>query len=281
MTTPTLTPALLRDWSLPQPGSSKNQRGRVLVVGGSASTPGAATLAGLAALRVGAGVLAIAVPEVVAVPLAVTVPEAAVTGWTRSSSLGDRLEKANAVVVGPGIDDPDDAEALVDQVARHDSDLPVVLDAYALGALPQLDDAAKRLAHRLVLTPNHSEAARLLDTELDESRGAEDDADIAARIAERFAAVVSLQGAVATPEGGRYLPSTGAPGLGTSGSGDVLAGAVCGLLARGADLEQATCWATYLHAASGDRLAARIGRLGFLARELLDELPLVLDELSN
>ena len=71
----------------------------------------------------------------------------------------------------------------------------------------------------------------------------------------------------------------GHSGLATSGSGDVLAGAVGGLLARGAEPAQAACWAKYLHAAAGERLAARIGRLGFLAREVLAELPLVLSEL--
>jgi NAD(P)H-hydrate repair Nnr-like enzyme with NAD(P)H-hydrate dehydratase domain len=74
--------------------------------------------------------------------------------------------------------------------------------------------------------------------------------------------------------------SSGHPGLGTSGSGDVLAGAIGGLLARGTQPMQAAAWGTYLHAAAGDRLAARVGRLGFLARELLDELPLLLTELQ-
>ena len=70
----------------------------------------------------------------------------------------------------------------------------------------------------------------------------------------------------------------GHPGLGTSGSGDVLAGAITGLLARGASADQAACWGTFLHAVAGDRLAARVGRLGFLARELVDQLPIVLTE---
>jgi NAD(P)H-hydrate repair Nnr-like enzyme with NAD(P)H-hydrate dehydratase domain len=78
----------------------------------------------------------------------------------------------------------------------------------------------------------------------------------------------------------RGVPA-GGPGLGTSGSGDVLAGAIGGLIARGAETAEATCWATYLHARAGDRLAERIGPLGFLARELADELPLVLARSAN
>jgi NAD(P)H-hydrate repair Nnr-like enzyme with NAD(P)H-hydrate dehydratase domain len=106
------------------------------------------------------------------------------------------------------------------------------------------------------------------------------EAEAARDIAKRWDAVVSFYGAVATPDGSMRQLQTGHPGLGTSGSGDVLAGAITGLLARGVDLEQATCWGTYLHAAAGDRLAAKVGRLGFLARELLDELPLVITELQ-
>ena len=102
--------------------------------------------------------------------------------------------------------------------------------------------------------------------------------DAAVRIAERYGAAVSLSGCIASPDGRRWQVPTGHPGLGTGGSGDVLAGAIAGLLARGADAEQASCWGTYLHATAGDRLAARVGRLGFLAGELADELPVVLVE---
>jgi NAD(P)H-hydrate repair Nnr-like enzyme with NAD(P)H-hydrate dehydratase domain len=83
---------------------------------------------------------------------------------------------------------------------------------------------------------------------------------------------------VADADGRAWTVPTGHPGLGTSGSGDVLAGAVGGLLARGADPAQSAAWGTYLHGTAGDRLAARVGRLGFLARELATELPLVLVE---
>jgi len=93
--------------------------------------------------------------------------------------------------------------------------------------------------------------------------------------------VTTLYGQVATPDGRRWVEEGGDTGLGTSGSGDVLAGVVSGLLARGATPEQAACWATYVHAAAGQRLAARVGRVGFLARELVDEVPRVLSELAS
>ena len=81
---------------------------------------------------------------------------------------------------------------------------------------------------------------------------------------------------VATPDGRLFHNLDGNPGLGTSGSGDVLAGAIAGLCARGADPVQAAVWGVVLHARAGDRLAASVGPLGFLAREILDALPRVL-----
>jgi NAD(P)H-hydrate repair Nnr-like enzyme with NAD(P)H-hydrate dehydratase domain len=108
--------------------------------------------------------------------------------------------------------------------------------------------------------------------------GDRDGADVAAAVADRYGATVSYESWVAEPGGRRWIVPAGHPGLGTSGSGDVLAGAIGGLLARGADPAQAACWGTYLHSVAGDRLAARVGRLGFLARELVAELPLVIVE---
>ncbi|GAA2722210.1 NAD(P)H-hydrate dehydratase [Cellulomonas aerilata] len=281
-----VTPALLRDWPLPATEASKYGRGQVLVVGGARGTPGAAMLAAVASLRAGAGRLSLAVAESVAVPVAVAIPESGVVGLPETSSgsvrgdgaerLADSVASSDAVLVGPGLDDAEETAALLRGLAPHvGDDTAVVLDAYALGVLPGLDEVVERLAGRLVLTPNTGEAARLLGREIDD----DDLADAVAEIAARYGAVVSCYGEVADPTGGRWQMSTGYAGLATSGSGDVLAGVLCGLLARGADRAQATCWGTHLHAAAGDRLAARIGPTGFLARELLDELPVVLSEL--
>jgi ADP-dependent NAD(P)H-hydrate dehydratase len=286
-TTTVVTPALLRDWALPAVGSSKYGRGQVLVVGGARGTPGAAMLAAIASLRAGAGRLTLAVADSVAVAVAVAIPESGVVGLpeTASGSVrgdgGERLAgtvaSSDAVLVGPGLDDPEETAGLLRGLAAHvGPDTRVVLDAYALGVLPGLDDVVERLADRLVLTPNTGEAERLLGRPVDDGGLP----DAVAELAARYGAVVSCFGEVAAPDGRRWQMSTGYGGLATSGSGDVMAGGLCGLLARGADLDQATCWGTHLHAAAGDRLAARIGPTGFLARELLDELPVVLAELG-
>jgi hydroxyethylthiazole kinase-like uncharacterized protein yjeF len=285
-----LSPAGFRDWPLPKPDGDKSSRGRVLVIGGARSAPGAAMLAGLAALRVGAGVLTLAVGESVAGPVAAAVPEAGVL-WlpeTVSGSVAGNsieavrraLDSAAAILIGPGLDDIDETvELITGLVPEVAEDLPIVLDAYAIGALGHLPrSAVDALRDRLVLTPNHTELDRLLEAVGESGSAAESDPQ--GWLAEHYAAVLSSDNQIVTPTGERWQAPAGHSGLGTSGSGDVLAGALVGLLARGVPPAQAACWATYLHAASGDRLAARVGSLGFLARELLDQLPLVLTELQ-
>lgn len=301
----TITPLLLRDWPLPEAGEDKYSRGSVLVIGGARSTPGAVLLAGTAALRVGAGHLTLALAESVAPHAAVAVPECGVVGLPENGSgsvafssaasvaerLGSKLERADAVLVGPGLDDAAEAETLLHGLLEWDLSAtersgpgPVwVLDAYALGCLPRLRDSLDPWAGRLILTPNPREAAILLEEEPEEL-----DDGIAA-IARRYGAVVTCQGIIASDSsagfgsvsgsgsGSERVRSwrlgTGRGGLGTSGSGDVLAGAVAGLRARGATNEQSACWASHLHAVAADRLASQMGPLGFLARELADVLP--------
>jgi ADP-dependent NAD(P)H-hydrate dehydratase len=266
-----VTPALLHDWPLSAPDGDKRSRGTVLVIGGAAPTPGAALLAGHAALRSGAGVLQVCCAPEAALALAVGMPEARVTGW---NDLDGELDSADAVLVGPGLDDIDHALAMLQTVVACRAAL--VVDAYALGALshePGLLHGRDRLP---VLTPNSTEAAVLSGRD-----DPGDPGDVAAELAKRYQAVVSVRGHTATPQGERWHEEGGDIGLGTAGSGDVLAGLIAGLLARGAEPAQAACWAVHVHAAAGQRLAARLGRTGFLARELAAEAPLVLAALQT
>jgi ADP-dependent NAD(P)H-hydrate dehydratase len=257
-------------------------------------------LAGAAALRAGAGKLTLAVAESVAAQIGVALPECGAMGLPETAGgsvtgqgldrIASYLDRADAILVGPGLDDQDLAEdllrALLEREAgsggKDDGGGPaVVLDAYALGALASLADRLDPWKGRLILTPNPKEAEILL------GRGLGDLPADVAEIADRYQAVVSCQGLIARPPGDApeepelWKITTGYGGLGTSGSGDVLAGAIAGLRARGTSEAQAACWGTHLHAAAADRLASRLGPLGFLARELADELPALMLELNT
>ncbi|TDN90716.1 NAD(P)H-hydrate dehydratase [Microbacterium sp. BK668] len=271
-----VTPGLLRSWGLPDPGESKKSRGEVVVVGGSRRSPGAVFLAGEAALRVGAGRLAVVVPASVDAQLSVVMPEAAVHSLPEDADAplpdGPRssIESADAVLVGPGFDDPDETRSTLLAVAELDVEC-LVLDAFALGILPRVDRS--RLPAGLILNPNREEAAILAD------RDPGDESDLV-EIAQRYDAVVNCYGRVVTPTGETWVVPHGGPGLGTSGSGDVLAGAIAGFAARGVPLAQAAVWGSWAHARAGDRLTDEVG-IGFLARDIPPELTRAIREITR
>ena len=276
-----LTAHALRHWPLPAVprDADKEVRGRVLVVAGSRETPGAALLAGIAALRAGAGKLVIATGESVAGPVAIAVPEARVialpetaNGACRVDGL-QRIERAaaacDAALVGPGFMDEAGSIEFVAALLPLLAHAPVVLDALAMNVLGRV----RRLEQPVLVSPHAGEMARLQGCAKEEVAG---DASAAVEGALAWNAVVVLKGAttsIASPDGRLWRHDAGQPGLATSGSGDVLAGLFAGLAARGASLEQAAAWGVVLHAMAGTKLSRRLGPLGYLARELAGEVP--------
>lgn len=275
-----LDSALLRAMPLPRPGDGgKDERGRVLIAGGGPQLPGAVLLAGEAAVRAGAGKLQLAVAASAASALGVAVPEARVIALPEQGdaladdaheALTDHLSGCDALLLGPGLmaDGEPLARAVLEKIGGH----PLVLDAGALGGLRRETASACP-----VLTPHAGEMARLLDRSREAVEA--DPLGAARQASERFGAVVAMKGAsthVVAPDGRAALYAGGGPGLGVSGSGDVLAGVIVGLLARGVEPFAATAWGVWLHGEAGRRLAERIGPLGFLARELPREIPALL-----
>ena len=290
----TVTAAVLRAWSLPDPGTGKDARGRVLIVGGSDQTPGAVLLAAEAALRSGAGKLQVATTASTAVAVAVAIPEALVVPLPQApggdidpaaaEQLLDLAQGSSAVLLGPGMRDVDVARALLDGVVPHlgpDAVGALVLDAAAHAWVGQHEDGLRHLPGRVLLTPNPTELALTLGVEREEVTGAP--GEHARALALRVRAAVSCGGGeswISDAEGRLWVDQSGGVGLGVSGSGDVHAGIVTGLAARGAEPTQAAVWGAHLHGRAGDRLAASVGRLGFLAREVCPEVPRVLSELE-
>jgi ADP-dependent NAD(P)H-hydrate dehydratase len=284
--------SLLRRWPLPKLDGQlgKDDRGRVLVVGGSEQIPGAVILAAIGALRAGAGKLQIATSRSVASAVAISVPEARVIGLRQKASgelakdscrlVHDEAARCDALLIGPGMVDPAAGAALLRHCVAQPIRAPIVVDAAPLSAFS--DTAPKRLhAAGIVLTPHAGEMARLCGIERQEVLA--HPLQVAHETAQRLNAVVVLKGAhtyLAGPDGTAFHNVAGNVGLGTSGSGDTLAGIIAGLCARGAEPMQAAVWGVYLHAKAGDVLAKRIGRIGFLARELLSEIPALLSRVT-
>jgi hydroxyethylthiazole kinase-like uncharacterized protein yjeF len=266
----------------------------VLAVGGSVQTPGAILLAGVAALRAGAGKLQLATAQRVAAALGVAVPESLVVALpeTRAGEIAgdaagrrlvERAAQVDALLLGPGMSSDRSAHVLIRALAhRLGEDAVLVLDAAAVTALRGDDDLLEALHGRAVLTPHAGEMATLLGAEKREVEA--DPASCALEAAARFGAVVALKGPeswIAEPDGALYHYAGGSVGLATSGSGDTLAGIVAGLAARGAPPVRAAVWGAWLHGAAGEVLARRIGPIGYLARELLDEVPGLMRSLSG
>lgn len=289
-----ITESLLRDWPLPQPRaeSDKEDRGRVLIVGGSPEMPGAIILAAISALRAGAGKVQIATSASIAPLVAGTLLEARVFAMPETASDGiaaeaaeaiiERAREADALLVGPGLVDERSTAKLLEHLLPDLNEMPVALDAGALTVLNEVryHDGTPRT--NMVITPHAGEMASLLQCRQEEI--ARDPVGAIQKAAYKFKINIVLKGAetlLAIQERKLYRHRAENPGLATSGSGDVLAGLMGGLLARGAPPEQAAVWAIYVHARAGERLAQRIGPLGFLARELPTEFPEVLAELAD
>lgn len=272
------------------PGTTKNSRGRVLVVGGSRTVPGALRLTGEAALRAGAGKLQMGTIAPAALMLGMLVPEAGVIELPEGEDgeiaadagkvLAKSLGACDTLVLGPGVGTASGAARLLGAVLEQScEDMTLVIDAMAIGCVRDCRNALLPLRGRLVLTPLYGEMAAL--TGLGAEEIAANPTAIALRIAAEFAAVVVLKGSdtvVADPDGALLHYGGGGTGLATGGSGDVLAGAIGGLLSRGASPLVASGWGVWLHGQSGRRVATTSGPIGFLAREVPAEFPRLLPQ---
>jgi ADP-dependent NAD(P)H-hydrate dehydratase len=285
---------LLRRWPLPQLGADadKSTRGDVLAIGGSLEIPGAISLAGVSALRAGAGRVQIGTVRAVAVALSVTFPEARVISLpqTRSGEVGRgaaaRLERelaaCGALLLGPGMRDHMAAEQLMQRAVRARHRFTAVLDAGALRVFRERSRLpAGRLAG-LIATPHAGEMADLWGCPAAHVHA--EPLGLAREAARALGTTLVLKGTrtfIVDPDGRAFENRAGNSGLATAGSGDVLAGIIAGLAARGAEPVQAAVWGVYLHARAGDALKRRLGPLGYLARELPSEVPALLGRLSR
>ncbi|GAC1502329.1 MAG: NAD(P)H-hydrate dehydratase [Steroidobacteraceae bacterium] len=286
-----VTVATLHSHPLPQIGRKidKDSRGRVFMVAGSASSPGAALLAGEAALRGGAGKVLVGTTSSIALGLGLQAPEfgikalaATPDGEPDASDPGIQhgIPQCDAMLLGPGLMNEDNAR-LIALSCFQTLDKPFLLDAAAVSGLSGNFDVIRAARQPRILTPHAGEMAKLMNIRRDVIEKSA--REIAAEAARTLNCVLVLKGAetyVAMPEGEIFQHTGGTAGLGTAGSGDTLAGLIAALLARGADPLSACLWGVFIHAKSGEILTRTVGRLGFLAREIPRQFPHLLQSLE-
>ncbi len=257
---------------LPQLASDahKGDCGRVLIVAGSAEMLGAAVLCARAAVRSGAGLVQVGLPQALVSLLPLAVPEAT-TFARRLPALRRRVASADAVVAGPGLTATTATRGVV-RAILDEATAPIVLDADALNVLAPLDRRPVSRAP-LLLTPHPGEAARLLGTSASAVQ-ADREAAVAQLCAQSGAVVVLKGEGTLVCDGARiYRNRTGNPGMATGGAGDVLSGLLGALLAQGLAPFDAACLAVRVHGAAGDRAVRAVGARGLVASDLCDAIP--------
>jgi hydroxyethylthiazole kinase-like uncharacterized protein yjeF len=255
----------------------KGTFGRVLVVGGNDGMIGAPVLAGTAALRMGAGLVQIAVPRSILSACLTITPELIGLGLGKAAgkdALLEAGEKADAIVIGPGLGRTPEAEARLVRLVRLDK--PVVVDADGLNILAGMKKWPAWFKARAVLTPHPGEMARLAKLLGRREVPTDDDGriDIAAAAAEAFGQVVLLKGerTVVADAGTRrvYVNATGNSTLSKAGTGDVLSGMLGTLLGQGVERFEAACLASHLHGRAGEMAGEKVGMRCALARDVID-----------
>ncbi|HVR88743.1 MAG TPA: NAD(P)H-hydrate dehydratase [Candidatus Limnocylindria bacterium] len=273
------------------PEAGKEQRGRVLVVGGSERYPGAILLAARAAARCGAGVVTVASarsvvdaiagqdPNLTFFPLAEA--QTGVVATAAAAQLSAILgEKIRALLIGTGLSHAGGTDEFVAAVLRNAKGVATIIDADGLNALARTDDWTALLPLKCVLTPHDGEAARLAGRVVPAGAGR---VAFAERHAREWRAVLVLKGATTVVTDGKrtFVHDAPNPALGVGGSGDVLGGAVAAFVARGLVPLHAALVAVWAHGRAGALLAAEIGESGALATDIADALPRALREISG
>jgi hydroxyethylthiazole kinase-like uncharacterized protein yjeF len=261
--------------------ANKGRFGHVLTIGGSFGKSGAAAMAGMAALRVGAGLSTVAIPKSVLPIVAGTAPELmtdalleTTAGTIRGVVDESLLEGKSVIAVGPGISrNPETVEFVREFVQARKA--PVVLDADGLNAFEGKAELLDGSERPLVLTPHPGEMARLAGTTIPEIQ--RDRLGVARKFAAEHHLTLVLKGhrtVIALPDGVLWINPTGNPGMAKGGSGDVLTGMVAGMVSQFPhDLPRAVCAAVYLHGLAGDVARERVGELSMTASDLLHAIP--------
>jgi hydroxyethylthiazole kinase-like uncharacterized protein yjeF len=277
-------------WPRRKREAHKGDFGRVLILAGSKGMHGAAHLAGMGALRAGAGLVTLAVPEAIYTVTARRETEIMVHALpsTPQGTLSPRalgpilklLQNQDVLALGPGLSRNAGTVKLIQRLIRSVK-CRVILDADALNAFEGDSKTLKVLAGRSVLTPHAGEYHRLFGRKPSVDRkNRVIDACFAAKKTGACVVLKGFQTVVAEPSGNFYVNTTGNSGMATAGTGDVLTGILAGILAQGFSLYDASRFAVYLHGRAGDLAAAKYGKISLIASDILGFLPAVFKKVS-
>jgi len=274
--------------------ANKGNFGRVLVAAGSINYIGAAYLACSGALRVGTGLVTLAMAtrlqsilaskltEVTYLPLPESQP--GIISPKAAKLIHQKLNSYNVLLLGCGLGQSQSAIKFIEATLFQLRSMPssLVLDADALNTLAEIPNWWQQLTDDAILTPHPGEMARLVGVSVYEVQS--DRVGIAKKVAQEWHKTIVLKGAytvIAAPDGWAKISPIANPGLASAGTGDVLTGAIAGLLAQGLSLFDAAALGVYLHGEAGEMVKSRLGDAGMIATDLLPALPLVIKQLKE
>lgn len=253
----------------------KGTFGKVLIIGGSKGMTGAAVLAAKAALRSGAGLVRVCIDQEFFPIIQTNVIEATCVPRNLGPSI---LEEYDSIVIGPGLGTENEGAFAVAKVMQNYNG-KIVMDADALNIVAENEVNLKKTDGQIIITPHLGEAARLIDSSVEEiAESREKTATFIARATDTVTVLKGHDTIIALPEkddeqGEPILPqffvnTTGNPGMATGGSGDVLSGIIGGLLAQGMSREDAAIAGVYIHGLAGDLAAEELGEYGLIAGDI-------------
>ena len=277
-----LTPEYMRPKLLHRERNGhKHDYGRLLIIAGCETMPGAAVLATGAALQSGCGLVRLHSTARALQAVVNSYPSAMLSEEYDDffHTVPEKLERYDTIAIGPGLGwSPGTLNSFMDLLAEaRTKHIPMVLDADALNILSVLSDWTELIPPGSVLTPHKGELKRLLPSKSDAERET-----LAWELCAEAGCCVVMKGyhsRVFTPNGTCYVNTTGGPGMAKGGSGDVLTGLIGGLMARGYSAEDAATLGVWLHGYAGDVLSAERTEEAYSSRDLIDKLYLGFHEL--
>lgn len=267
-----------------KPDSHKGDYGHILILAGSSKFSGAALLCSEAAIRSGAGLVTLGIPEKLNFALirrkakeVMTLPLAQTKEGTLSlkafTAIDHFLKNADVLIIGPGLGNHKSTYTLIRKIIKK-TGKPMVVDADALNALSKHLDILKKHKGEIILTPHQKEISRLFGIDIDFIK--KNRKLIAKKYAKYYNSLIILKGHSTIVTDGKkqlYINKTGNPGMATAGSGDVLSGIIGAFLAQGLDSFSAAKYATYIHGLAGDLAAKDKTQMGLIASDIINRIP--------